>query len=209
MEALACRSRSIPRRSLILRPASAGRAKVGQLVGNFNSLSMMRVRETATADAQGGISFSSSTQDRVSSVQVPLLEPASLMQLPKGQAFALREGGQLWKLRILLPDAARNQLMPENIAQIARMNLQGFQAWRKLASPQHEHDIFQIQLDEAHEAWFICRYVELPLSMRRQDQRVAPDCSAGSHCCPEFWLFFASARGCWRSHWSGAFKKYI
>jgi len=54
---------------------------VGQLVGNFNSLSMMRVRvrETATADAQGGISFSSSTQDRVSSVQVPLLEPASLI----------------------------------------------------------------------------------------------------------------------------------
>lgn len=106
------------------------RAKVGQLVGNFNSLSMMRVRvrvrETATADAQGGISFSSSTQDRVSSVQVPLLEPASLMQLPKGQAFALREGGQLWKLRILLPDAARNQLMPENIAQITRINCRAF-----------------------------------------------------------------------------------
>lgn len=54
------------------------------------------------------------------SVQVPLLEPASLVQLPKGQAFALLEGGQLWKLRIPLPDTAHDPLMPENIAQIAR-----------------------------------------------------------------------------------------
>lgn len=42
----------------------------------------------------------------MSSVQVPLLEPASLVQLPKGQAFALLEGGQLRKLRIPLPDGA-------------------------------------------------------------------------------------------------------
>ncbi|HCA9702781.1 TPA: type IV conjugative transfer system coupling protein TraD [Klebsiella variicola subsp. variicola] len=121
------------------------RAKAGQVVGNFNSLIMMRVRETATAelltrqlpqvdvlsnsvssgvtdsaDAQGNIGFSSNTQDRVSSVQVPLLEPASLVQLPKGQAFALLEGGQLWKLRIPLPDTTHDPLMPENIAQIAR-----------------------------------------------------------------------------------------
>lgn len=121
------------------------RAKAGQVVGNFNSLIMMRVRETATAelltrqlpqvdvlsnsvssgvtdntDAQGNIGFSSNTQDRVSSVQMPLLESASLVQLPKGQAFALLEGGQLWKLRIPLPDTAHDPLMPENIAQIAR-----------------------------------------------------------------------------------------
>ncbi|MCQ4034088.1 hypothetical protein FK513_32045, partial [Klebsiella pneumoniae] len=38
----------------------------------------------------------------------------------KGQAFALLEGGQLWKLRIPLPDAAHDPLMPENIAQITR-----------------------------------------------------------------------------------------
>ncbi|CAJ1231813.1 hypothetical protein JRT4AKPX_JRT4AKP_00023 [Klebsiella pneumoniae] len=44
---------------------------------------------TDSADAQGNISFSSNTQDRMSSIQVPLLEPASLVQLPKGQAFAL------------------------------------------------------------------------------------------------------------------------
>ncbi|WP_181945543.1 TraM recognition domain-containing protein, partial [Klebsiella pneumoniae] len=92
------------------------RAKADQVVGNFNSRIMMRVRESATAelltkqlpqvdvlsnsissgvadsaDAQGNIGFSSNTQDRMSSIQVPLLEPASLVQLPKGQAFALLE----------------------------------------------------------------------------------------------------------------------
>ncbi|GAB4590775.1 hypothetical protein ETAR_03780 [Edwardsiella tarda] len=46
---------------------------------------------------------------------------------------------------------------------ITRMNLQGFQAWREVTSPQNEHDIFQIRLDEAHEARFLCRYVTLPL----------------------------------------------
>lgn len=46
---------------------------------------------------------------------------------------------------------------------IARMNLQGFQAWREATSPQGEHDIFQIRLDEAHEARFLCRYITLPL----------------------------------------------
>ena len=121
------------------------RAKADQVVGNFNSRIMMRVRESATAelltkqlpqvdvlsnsissgvadsaDAQGNISFSSNTQDRMSSIQVPLLEPASLVQLPKGQAFALLEGGQLWKLRIPLPDAAHDPLMPESITHIAR-----------------------------------------------------------------------------------------
>ncbi|EPL6079250.1 type IV conjugative transfer system coupling protein TraD, partial [Klebsiella pneumoniae] len=65
------------------------------------------------------IGFSSNTQDRMSSIQVPLLEPASLVQLPKGQAFALLEGGQLWKLRIPLPDAAHDPLMPESITHIA------------------------------------------------------------------------------------------
>lgn len=46
---------------------------------------------------------------------------------------------------------------------IARMNLQGFQAWGETTSPQDEHDIFQVRLDEAHEARFLCRYVTLPL----------------------------------------------
>ncbi|WP_177334188.1 TraM recognition domain-containing protein, partial [Klebsiella quasipneumoniae] len=90
------------------------RAKAGQVVGNFNSRIMMRVRESATAelltkqlpqvdvrsrqvssgvtDTPGGInSFSSNTREQVVTRNVPLLDTAALIQLPKGQAFALLE----------------------------------------------------------------------------------------------------------------------
>jgi conjugative coupling factor TraD (TOL family) len=76
------------------------RAKAGQVVGNFNNLFMLRVRETATAelltrqlpkvevyttlmsgatdssDPTGNTAFTSNTQDRISSNSVPLIEPA-------------------------------------------------------------------------------------------------------------------------------------
>jgi hypothetical protein len=39
----------------------------------------------------------------VGTVKVPLLEPADIVTLPKGQAFALIEGGQLWKIRMGMP----------------------------------------------------------------------------------------------------------
>lgn len=118
-------------------------AKAGQVVGNFNNLIMLRVRETATAelltgqlrdvevltstvisgvtdssDPQSQSDFISNTQDRISSLSVPLLEPAALIQLPKGQAFALLEGGQLWKIRLPLPIAEKDEL-PEHIQQLA------------------------------------------------------------------------------------------
>ncbi|MDN8554959.1 type IV conjugative transfer system coupling protein TraD [Citrobacter werkmanii] len=117
-------------------------AKAGQVVGNFNNLVMLRVRETATAelltgqlhdvevltstvisgvtdssDPQSQSDFISNTQDRVSALSVPLLEPAALIQLPKGQAFALLEGGQLWKIRLPLPVAEEDGL-PEHIQQL-------------------------------------------------------------------------------------------
>lgn len=117
-------------------------AKAGQVVGNFNNLVMLRVRETATAELltgqlhdvevltstvisgvtdssepQSHSDFISNTQDRVSALSVPLLEPAALIQLPKGQAFALLEGGQLWKIRLPLPVAEEDGL-PEHIQQL-------------------------------------------------------------------------------------------
>ncbi|MFG6656226.1 type IV conjugative transfer system coupling protein TraD [Scandinavium sp. M-37] len=120
------------------------RAKAGQVIGNFNNLIMLRVRETATAelltgqlhkvdvqtstvvsgvtdssDPGSGTDFTSNTQDRVSLISVPLIDPAAVIQLPKGQAFALLEGGQLWKVRMPLPAADNDTMMPDNIAQLA------------------------------------------------------------------------------------------
>ncbi|MFI0460270.1 MAG: type IV conjugative transfer system coupling protein TraD, partial [Candidatus Thiodiazotropha endolucinida] len=112
------------------------RVKAGQVAGNFNTMIMLRVKELATAEMLtdqlpkvevftlmsvsgvndssepgSGIDFSSRNEDRISVSEVPLLTPAELITLPKGQAFALLEGGQLWKIRMPLP--ATDSDMPE------------------------------------------------------------------------------------------------
>ena len=49
-----------------------------------------------------------------------MLSPSDLVQLPKGQAFALLHGGQLYKIRMPLPDAGNDPWMPRNLAAIGR-----------------------------------------------------------------------------------------
>jgi predicted Zn-dependent protease len=49
-----------------------------------------------------------------------MLSAADLVQLPKGQAFALLEGGRLYKIRLPLPTAANDELMPDDLEQIAQ-----------------------------------------------------------------------------------------
>jgi hypothetical protein len=44
-----------------------------------------------------------------------MLSPSDLVQLPKGQAFALIHGGQLHKIRMPLPDASHDPLMPASL----------------------------------------------------------------------------------------------
>ena len=120
------------------------RAKAGQVIGNFNNLFMLRVRETATAelltrqlpkvdvytttlvsgatdssDVRGPTDFTSNAQDRISTASVPMIEPAHVVGLPKGQAFALLQGGQLWKIRMPLPVPDPDEMMPEDLQQLA------------------------------------------------------------------------------------------
>ena len=120
------------------------RAKAGQVAGNFNTLIMLRVKELATAEMlteqlprvevftlmsvsgvddssepTSGIDFKSRNEDRISVSEVPMLTPAELVRLPKGQAFALLEGGRLWKLRMPLPDDGGDPAMPASLTAIA------------------------------------------------------------------------------------------
>jgi conjugative coupling factor TraD (TOL family) len=120
------------------------RAKAGQVIGNFNTLQMLRVRETATAellthqlpkvnvqtrtlvsgatdtaDPDAHTDFTSSSQDRVSTTAVPLIEPAHIVSLPKGQMFSFQEGGQLWKVRMPLPKPADDDAMPKDLQELA------------------------------------------------------------------------------------------
>ena len=105
---------------------------------------MLRVRETATAelltrqlpkvdvhataimsgatdssDPLGNTAFTSSTQDRISTTSVPLIEPAQVVALPKGQCFALIEGGTLWKVRMPLPAPDPDEAMPQDLQELA------------------------------------------------------------------------------------------
>jgi conjugative coupling factor TraD (TOL family) len=121
------------------------RAKAGQVAGNFNSLIMLRVKELATAEMlinqlpmvdvltstsvssvddssepASGVDFRSKNEDRLSTTEVPLLTAADLISLPKGQAFALLEGGRLWKIRIPLPATADDKSLPKDVEAIAR-----------------------------------------------------------------------------------------
>ena len=116
-------------------------AKAGQIEGNLNTLVMLRVRENKTAellteqlpqvrvhsimsasgatdsaDPTDSATFTSRNEDRVSTETVPMLEPADLVRLPKGQAFALIEGGRLVKLRMPLPRTDGDDELPETLA---------------------------------------------------------------------------------------------
>ncbi len=119
------------------------RAKAGQIVGNFNQLIMLRVKELETAEiltknlhevsilevmatsattdsseVDSEQHFQSNTGDRVTVKQKPMLSPADIMNLPKGQAFALLEGSQLWKIRMPLPIKEKDDCMPKDLQEI-------------------------------------------------------------------------------------------
>ncbi len=120
------------------------RAKAGQVFGNFNSIIMLRVRNEETAclltdqlpkvrvftkvaesrttdnnDPQSPVDFVSQNADRLTEteMEMEMLTPADLVSLPKGQAFALIEGGRLYKLR--LPLAGDDPLLPKDMDEIA------------------------------------------------------------------------------------------
>lgn len=116
------------------------RAKAQQMFGNFNTLIMLRVKNPSTAailidqlptveiwsrstdsstrdiDEPGEFAdFSAATQDTWTARETPMLQPADLTQLPKGQAFALIDGGQLVKLRLPLVMEEHDQASQQRV----------------------------------------------------------------------------------------------
>lgn len=140
------------------------KAKAGQTVGNFGNVIMFRVRETETAelltkqlpkvevltmtavssasdssDPHSSTHFTSSSQDRISSQIVPMIEPSDIIGLPKGQAFALIEGGNLFKIRMPLPVADENEL-PDFLKILSSRMTQNYhssEGWWNVSSPHH------------------------------------------------------------------------
>lgn len=94
-------------------------AKAGQVSGNLNTLIMLRVKNEETAalltdqlpkvrvytkvaesrttdnnDPDTPVDFVAQNADRLTEVETEMLTPADLVQLPKGQAFGLLDGGR-------------------------------------------------------------------------------------------------------------------
>ena len=103
------------------------RPKSGQVAGNFNTMIMLRVREVATAKMltdqlpvvsiaglthvsgasdsskpDSKVDFESKNEDKLTKKEVPLVATTELCALPHGEAFALLNGGELWKVRFPL-----------------------------------------------------------------------------------------------------------
>jgi conjugative coupling factor TraD (TOL family) len=104
------------------------KALAGQVAGNIGTVIMFRCKEAATVEmflnqlpkvpilrvvpasssadtshGEDGVYYQSSNEDRFSHSEQRLIEQNDVLNLPKGQAFALLEGGKLCKLRMPLP----------------------------------------------------------------------------------------------------------
>jgi len=126
-------------------------AKAGQLAGNIGTVMIMGVKEIATcemftkqlpevsvseimavsgvtdtSEREGGVSFTSNNQDRVSISRVPMISPADIVALPKGQAFVLLKGSELWKIRIPMPSKIDDEELPDDLGEMLRLMRQGY-----------------------------------------------------------------------------------
>jgi conjugative coupling factor TraD (SXT/TOL subfamily) len=121
-------------------------AKAGQVAGNFGTVVMFRCTETKTVEmllgqlpkvpilrvvpasvssdtphGEEGIYYSSSNEDCFAHNEQRLITQTDVLNLPKGQAFCLLEGGKLFKLRIPLPQPICMVEIPADIDNLVRL----------------------------------------------------------------------------------------
>ncbi len=119
-------------------------AKAEQVIGNFNSIIMLRVKSEKTAelitnqlkdvdidhlmavsgandstDPDSETDFGSKTEQRNTTQRSELIHTYDLMSLPKGQCFALLDGGKPYKIRLPLADSSDFSCVPKNFVSVA------------------------------------------------------------------------------------------
>ncbi len=124
--------------------ALGSKAKAEVTEGNLNTLIMLRVKNEETANllvkvlpqvgvvghtqvsmandtphGEDNVYFNTSNEDRVQTTSVPMIDVNDIISLPKGQAFVLVNGGELYKVRIPLP--TNNELVCQCIKEIIRL----------------------------------------------------------------------------------------
>lgn len=123
--------------------ALGSKAKAEVTEGNLNTLIMLRVKNEETANllvkvlpqvgvldhtqvsmvndmpkGEEGVYFNTTNEDRVQATTVSMLDVNDIISLPKGQAFVLVNGGELYKVRIPLP--LNDGLAPKDIKTVIR-----------------------------------------------------------------------------------------
>lgn len=123
--------------------ALGSKAKAEVTEGNLNTLIMLRVKNEETANllvkvvpkvgvvdhtqvsmvndtphGEDGVYFNTTNEDRVQTTAVPMIDVNDIISLPKGQAFVLVNGGELYKVRIPLP--VNDGLAPKDIKSAIR-----------------------------------------------------------------------------------------
>lgn len=118
-------------------------SKAGQVAGNLNNIVMFRTKESKTvnmlleqlptvpvlrvipasssadtAHGEDGVYYRSTNEDRFAHSDQRLIEQNDVLNLPKGQAFCVTEGGKLYKLRMPLPKTTAVDL-PPSLQQLA------------------------------------------------------------------------------------------
>ncbi len=124
-----------------LEVALGSRAMAEVTEGNLNTLIILRVKNEETANllinilpqvgvightqvsmvndtphGEDGVYFNTTNEDRVQTSAVPMIEVNDIISLPKGQAFVLVNGGELYKVRIPLP--INDGLAPTDITSV-------------------------------------------------------------------------------------------
>ena len=124
-----------------LEVALGSRAMAEVTEGNLNTLIILRVKNEETANllikilpqvgvightqvsmvndtphGEDGVYFNTTNEDRVQTSAVPMIEVNDIISLPKGQAFVLVNGGELYKVRIPLP--LNDGLAPKDIKSV-------------------------------------------------------------------------------------------
>jgi conjugal transfer pilus assembly protein TraD len=170
-------------------PAKLGDETLAKVVvDNFNTLVMMRVKSKATAelltdqlgevyinnlttvsgvndnsDVNNSIHFTSKNEDRLTTERVPMLEADTIINLPKGQAFALVDGSKLLKLRFPLLKDCKHTLPPSVMQMYDAMtdkyktsdgwwNPSEFSANSYASSTHHAHEYQSNDMDKDYEA---------------------------------------------------------
>ena len=109
-----------PTTYIMLRVKSPETAEILTNQLKDTEIRLMTIMTAATDSSQpgSGVEFTSMTRDQITTQRVPLIHNSDLVSLPKGKAFALINGGQLFKIRLPLP-AGEDDDMPEDLRAMA------------------------------------------------------------------------------------------